>query len=354
MTEYEVSAPEPVRRSARGALLFLLLVMLLAAAGFAGWTAWQLRQETANALAADDTLVKRLGKEVADLRGTVDQLRANESELAGGQRRDSEELAKLAGRSDADQQSLSQLLADFKGGRTRALLIEVEQLLLLANERAQLAHDPRGAGAALALADERLGVLADPRLLDVRKAIADERAALQPVPQADRAGAALELGKLIESAHGLPLRDRPRAAPAAGNAGAAPPATDSGWWSRGMRSLREVLSAVFIVRRTDKPVDRLLPPEQEALVGQLLALKLEAARAALLLGDTQALRGALDAADQWLGDYYRADDPAVEAARGTLATLHRLELDPVLPDVSRSLVLLRAFIDAQPQAVAGP
>ena len=71
-------------------------------------------------------------------------------------------------------------------------------------------------------------------------------------------------------------------------------AEGGGVWARGMASLREVLGAVFTVRRTDKPVDRLLPPEQETLVGQLLLLKLETARAALLTMKPQDFQASND------------------------------------------------------------
>jgi uroporphyrin-3 C-methyltransferase len=227
----------------------------------------------------------------------------------------------------------------------------VEQLLLLANDRVQLAHDADGAAKALQLAEDRLSTLAEPRLFEVRKAIAEERAALQAVPAVDRSGAALALGELIARAPALPLRERPVRQPvAAPAAGSAPlPVRSGGWWERGWGSLRDMLSAVFVIRRTDKPVDRLLPPEQEALVLQLYALKLESARAALLLGDSGAFHGSVDSALQWLADYYRPEDPAVEAARAELEKLRGLELAPPLPDLSRSVGLLRAYLDSAPQ-----
>jgi uroporphyrin-3 C-methyltransferase len=212
----------------------------------------------------------------------------------------------------------------------------------------QLAHDAPGAGAALQLAEQRLSALAEPRLFEIRKAVADERAALLAVPVADRASAALNLSGLIARADNLPLRQHPllKEPPAAT---AAPQNFQDGWAARGWASLRELFAHVFIVQRTDKPVDRLLPPEQEMLVKQLLALKLESARAALLLGDTASFRSALESATQWLGDYYRPEDPTVSAARAELERLHGLDLDPPLPDLSRSVGLLRAYLDAMPR-----
>jgi uncharacterized protein HemX len=120
-------------------------------------------------------------------------------------------------------------------------------------------------------------------------------------------------------------------------------------FARAWAGLREVLGAVFVVRRIDRPVDRLVPAEQEALVGQLLLLKLETARAALIEGRQQALRGALADAIAFIADYYRIDDPALVAARAELLRIAALDLARPLPELGRSLGLLRAYLDANPR-----
>lgn len=349
MTDNEAMPPR--RRFSWGALAVLLLLLLLGAGGYGGWRVWHANHDTEDTVAAQETLLIHLSHQLSDSNSQIEDLRSHLGDLTDSQHQSVDAIAKLQGRGDEVDQALARLSADLKGGRTRAQLITVEQLLLLANDRAQLAHDPHGAGLALQLAEDRLGALAEPRLFEVRKAVADERAALQALPQADRPGAALSLSSLIDRADTLPLRQHPAVQPAAASPPQAPaePPFGRGWLSRGWDSVREMLGHVFIVHRTDKPVDRLLPPEQEVLVRELLALKLESARAALLLGDTASFRGALDSAIRWLGDYYRPEDPAVSAARAELERLHGLELDPPLPDLSRSVGLLRAYIDAMPR-----
>ena len=350
MTDNEAMVP-PRRRFSWGALAVLLLLLLLGAGGYGGWRVWHANHDTEDTVAAQENLLVHLSHQLADTQSQVEDLRSHLGDLGDSQRQSADAIAKLQSRGDDLDQSLARLSADVKGGRIRAQLVTVEQLLLLANDRAQLAHDARGAALALQLAEDRLSTLAEPRLFEVRKAIADERAALQALPQADRTGAVLSLAGLIDRADSLPLRQHPLVQTAAAAPEAAAPQLPFGrsWWSRGWESVREMLSHVFIVHRTDKPVDRMLPPEQEALVRQLLALKLESARAALLRDDTASFRSAVDSASRWLGDYYRPEDPAVSAARAELERLHTLELDPPLPDLSRSVGLLRAYIDAMPR-----
>jgi uroporphyrin-3 C-methyltransferase len=349
MTDSEMSNPSP-RRSSWGVLAALLLLAVLAAAGYGGWRVWHANHETEDTVAAQEALLIRISHQLSEAQSSIEQLRDRQSDLGDALHQNADDVAKLQGRSEEQAQSLAHLSADLKGGRTRAQLIAVEQLLLLANDRAQLAHDARGATAALQLAEQRLSALAEPGLFEVRKAVAEERAALLALPQGDRATAALDLSGLIAGADALPLRQRPEPRPAPAQPLPEPAQSFSpGWGSRAWASLHELFSAVFIVQRTDKPLDRLLPAEQEALVKQLLQLKLESARAALLIGDTASFRSALDLAGQWLGDYYRAEDPAVSAARAELERLRALELDPPLPDLGRSIGLLRAYLDAMPK-----
>ncbi len=348
MTDNEVQVPPP-RRSFWGLLLMLVLLAALGAAGYGGWRVWHANHETEDTVAAQEALLIRMSHQLSEAQSSIEQLRERQSDLTDALHQNADDVAKLQSHDDDVEQTVQHLSADLKGGRTRAQLVAVEQLLLMANDRAQLAHDARGATAALQLAEERLSAMAEPRLFEVRKAVADERAALLAVPLADRGSAALNLSGLIARADALPLRDHPAVKAVAAEQPDAPHSFAPGWGARGWSSLRELFSAVFIVHRTDKPVDRLLPPEQEALVKQLLELKLESARAALLLGDTASFRGALDSAMQWLGDYYRAEDPTVSAARAELERLRGLELDPPLPDLSRSVGLLRAYLDAMPR-----
>ena len=52
------------------------------------------------------------------------------------------------------------------------------------------------------------------------------------------------------------------------------------------------------------------------------------------------------AASAWLHDYYEAQDPGVQAAKAELDRLRALELTPPMPDISRSLTLLRSAMSA--------
>src|SRR3546814_6187372 len=81
-------------------------------------------------------------------------------------------------------------------------------LLLLANDRLQIARDVPSAIVAINEADARLAALKEPRLFPVRQILSKETAALQSVTLPDYAGAALTLSSLIERAPRLPRMAR--------------------------------------------------------------------------------------------------------------------------------------------------
>lgn len=227
--------------------------------------------------------------------------------------------------------------------RGRLQLLLVEQLLLSANERLRLAQDPAAALLALELADARLALLNDPRLLTLRETLARERGQLARMPRVDRSSAALEISALVEAAPGLPLAarvpERFEAAPPP--AAPLPPPADAGWLAEAWTQVRTALNAMFSVRRAQGPAPRLLAPEQEAQVQQILLLRLEAVRAALLRGNAAELREAAASAQRWLQQRYHGEDAGVLAAIGKLKALAALPLDAPAPDISGSLTLLR-------------
>jgi uroporphyrin-III C-methyltransferase len=327
-----VTAPA---RSAWRWLLLLLVLLLLGAAGAGAYYWWQQQRGTMDAL--------RAARAAADAR------------LETSVGRNTAALAQLATRADLQERAYAELKAELSADRNaassgqwqRLQLTLVEHLLLAASERLQLARDVSAARAALELADARLATMRDPRLLALRESIAGERAALSRVPQVDEAGALLSLSALIESAVTLPLAAsvperfepaEPAPLPADGG--------DSGWWPQVEARVREALGAMFSVRKARGPAPRLLTPQQEVVVQQILMLRLEAARVALLRGAQPQLRDSCAAAAQWLRLRFHPDDSGVQHALAELERIGALPFDAPLPDLSESLGRLRALLAA--------
>jgi uroporphyrinogen III methyltransferase/synthase len=344
--------PQAASPSSGGGFIAWLLVLLLTGAlGFGGWLLWDTRQNQASLLQAQDHALRRLTRLTSELENQTSQTATRQSDMARVMQRNGSELAVMQGRLDNSEQLMGRLTEELQGGRTRFALASVEQLLLLANDRLLLERDVRSALLALQIADQRLGAMSDPRLFRVREAIAKESAQLQALPRPDLTSSSLTLSSLIDRASSLPLRARvePRTFGGRGNADAG---SDAGarWYQRVWASVRSAVSSLFVIRREDNSNRlRLLPAEDEAVIVHVLILKLESARVALLRGETASFREAMGSAADWLREFFRADDPGVEAALGEIERLQALELSAPPPDLSGSLTLLRQVLQPAPQ-----
>lgn len=342
------SAPADAPLPHRGPRVWpwFLLLVLLAAMAAGGWQLWQRLEATTETLEAEDALIRRLSQQLRGLETDHLQLERHLTDTDSTAQRNSATLVTLQAQQDSALKSIETLDAILKGGRARFQLAAVEELLLLAHDRVALAKDSAGALTALDLADARLAALADPRLLPIRTALGSERLALLAAPKPDLTGAALTLGGLLDRVASLPLRARvpsrfDPSTPADSEAPVLPP--DAEWPTRLWAGIKAAFGEVFRIQRESRPVDRLLPPEQETLVHTLLSLKLEGARLALLRQEPTSYRDLLDGALRWLDLYYIAGDARVLASRAELERLRGLDLNPALPLPVKALQQLRAL-----------
>ncbi|MGH8506468.1 MAG: uroporphyrinogen-III C-methyltransferase [Stenotrophobium sp.] len=335
------SSAKPGPIHGRSRWLPLLSLILLVALGLAGWRGWIFYR-------AVQTSADSLVHSVADMQSQLDRINDRVTDLAEAQRHDSTEVAAFGTRLDQQNDAVARLTEQTQGGQVREQLTIAEHLLMSANDRLLLEQDVDAALTALQLADSRIGALHEPRLFNVRKEIASERAALQAVPRPDLDATALTFSSLIARVPKLPLRARVPQHFETRSAQLEVPANASRL-QRAWISIKQALSSIFIIRRNQGPSPQLLSADQEGLVYQVLELKLEGARTAMLRGDAISYRDLCGSASAWLHDYFRAADPGVLAAQAELERLKPLDLDPPLPDISRSLQLLRAQMDGPVQ-----
>ncbi|MEK6807067.1 MAG: uroporphyrinogen-III C-methyltransferase [Pseudomonadota bacterium] len=284
--------------------------------------------------------------QIGQLMRDVQRLEAENADTARIAVQDKTGLANLTTRFDALEAQAVALTDTVQGGRLRVQAASAELLLTAAAERVQIGLDPASAVRLLDLADRRLAAATDARLSPVRKALAEERVALLAVPAVDREGITLLLAALIRQSPQWPLQAA--AAPQFESPPPTPalPMTADSWAQRAWHTVRQALSGMFSLRRDDRRLRRVLGPEQETLLRQILMLKLEGARLALLRSDGASFRDFCASAAEVLAQDFRLD-AGVSAAQAELERLARLELNPPLPETGRALRLLREFIDAR-------
>lgn len=337
------------RRAPRGSIGWAVLALLLLAALLVGG-AWGYRL-----LQAQAAQITALDRALAATTALSAGLRDDQIDLTQNLRRANEQIALFDERLGRYDDTLGALNEQVSAGQERVQLAAVEHLLMIANDRLQLAGDVAAAQTALQLADARLARLADPRLFGVREAIAREQAALAALAVPDRAGIALKLAGWVEQAPSLPLKARvpaerptsPDTSPALPAAGAADPMIP--WYQRVWSRVSDVAAQMFVVRKDPGQAARLLPAEEEALIHGLLRLQLENARAAFLREDEASFQSLLAALRGWLAQYYALEQPAVAALDTGLRALQGVPLALTPPDISDSLLRLRAQMEPAPR-----
>lgn len=333
-----------------GLFLLLFLVLLLANGGvnYLQWQEDKTQDQTLATLTAGQDKVAALAEELEQVRAQRLELeqrsRATEQELRRQLDQVQRRMAPLPEQMQVLMTAQAELREKVTGGNSAWRLDAVEQLLLTANERAQLAQDLRGAQQALELADLRLQSLADPAWVPLRRQIAADIAALRAVPQPDITALSLKLQALSDRVPGLPLAGhaiRSRDTQGGADAPPAEAAAEVLWYQRVWSKVQSAVGSLVTIRQNTTPTTPLLPPDLHGLLVQNLRLQLQEARTALLLRNAEQFQAALRAAQVWVEDYLEVTDPAVAAALGTMSELQATTIAPQIPDLTGSLNQLR-------------
>lgn len=328
---------KPRRRIWSWSLFALVTLSIAVLAAIGVWYVWRdAEADRAKLLVTLDEMTVQLAE--------LEKIRENQAAITLHQDEAASVSASIATRMEDNEQELARLANLIEGGRRHWQVVEVEQLMLIANDRLQLHHDLDGALHALNIANQRLGDIAEPRLLSTRQILAEEISALKAVPEIDTQAMVLQLTALISRSNDLPLStDLPRNFQNVASDSTVEPEHTTGW-RRLADNLLTAVRGMLQIRQTDRPLVPLLPPEQAFFLQQNLILKLETARLALLQRDTASYHSSLDAAHGWVKAFYNGSDGTVSAALAEITELRRQDLRWEQPEISRSLDSLRRFM----------
>ncbi len=290
----------------------------------------------------------RLDKAEEDLGGRIEQVRDELRELrelqAAAKTRDDKFLREVQGLSE----SIAGLRAEFSRGADHWGLAEAEQLLIIANQRLQLANDAKSARKALQLADDRLRRIADPALAPVRELLAGEIVALGGVPAVDVAGTLNALAALSRGVEKLPLAGDvsadagpdPVASPPDGEAAGDDSGPSSWAW---VQNLFTDLGALVQVETDGEPLAPILSGQVRWMMFEKTRLTLESAQLAFLRQQGGAYAERMAQAQTWVTANFDTASAEVGAWLAQLAALTARAAPPETetPDISASLQALR-------------
>ncbi|UPG90751.1 uroporphyrinogen-III C-methyltransferase [Luteibacter aegosomaticola] len=319
-------APDPAPRRGGGALAIAVLLSLAAAgaAGYTAWTVWNMRQE----LGATQGLkgqVDTLQTAVDGLRDDNANLRRRLSDADGVNRSAREEVLGMAERTKNLEDAVANLSERSLNGHDALLLDEAESLLRMAKERFALFGDASGALSAYDLADKSLAGVNDSAFAAVRQNLTAEREALEAVQPKARANDLAVLADLRAQIPTLPLKNIDSQAGAD---------EDRSFWQRAGNALGSI---VRISHDEGTP----LGLADDRLARELAALDVAHAEAAVLAYDDRARADALKRVDATLVAHFNSQAPSVQTARQRIATLLASQAKGNEPKLGAALEELR-------------
>jgi len=336
----------PPRKSRSGAWIGYGLLLVSVALGGGGWLLLQeLRSKQeglGGQLSSKDQQIIEVTRQVNALQAELTALHTQLVNFQSGSSSDAARFERmLTDQSDQFTERLDHVQAgmsvtlnhiqhQLNKSRGDMMVADAEYLLSIANQKLHLIGDIKAVLAAMEAADQRLFDSGDPAVFKVREALAEEIATLRGIDAPDIVGLSSRLLLLTRKAQTLSLF-----LPHAELEKAQTP--EAGTTS----PLGSAIKELVVVRRTDRPVKSILSPEQAEALREVLQLRLEGIRIALLRSDDALYKEGLDSVTEWLKEHF---DTQQDETRQFMAELDQLTKQPIrapLPDISRSLSLLR-------------
>lgn len=343
MTDPKSALPSPQAERPRNTsgLAIIAIILSLLLSGAIGAYVWHTNQQSSERARSGDLELRnataRLEKLEALIQGTLPKLQLQTE----SQSRQLSELLEITGY-QAEQLTLIK-----HGSRADWLLSEAEYLLRLANQRLQLERDVRGSELMLSAADKVLAELDDPALLAARIALAEELLALQSIEFADAHGAFVKMDALIAGINQLPEKDTaPETQTQTQTVDQSQIQPSTQGLGELLRSIWQELKQAIRIQRKDEKVSALITPEQQYYLKQNLRLILEQASLAIMKPDDTLYQSSLNRADDWIAEHFDQKSPKVKAYIESLRALKGYTFEQTLPDISRSLRLVKERVEA--------
>jgi uroporphyrin-3 C-methyltransferase len=214
---------------------------------------------------------------------------------------------------------------------------EAEFNVRMASQRLQVARDVSAALVLLRGADQLL-VGVDTRQAELlRRLVASHVAELSALPQVDHIGLLSQLQALEQQVGQLELVSLGFESQSLSESVSDNPSNSLSFLQQAI----SILSSYFVVTTLESSDMRPLPSEWAALAQSSLAAMFEQARLALLMGDQTNFVASVDRATVFIRQHSRTDDPRATSIVEALVALKRVDVAPVLPDLSETLRVFR-------------
>ena len=355
--EPETPVPAKPRSGAWLGYLTLAIVVLLAVGGYFLLQAF--RSELGADLSKEDQQLIELTRQIGSLQQQLATLHNQVAGLQGQLITEDSKIERVLGEQSTSYgerleltkaeltKSVENIQRQLSRARGDVLVADAEYLLSIANQKLHLVGDVKGVLAAMEAADQRLHDSGDPGVFAVREALAEEINLLKNLNPPDTVGLSAKILALEGKIREIPLfmphtpTSNEQAAKPKETVNE-PPLEQAEPAPEGViDSALDRLKDLVTVRRTDRPIQALLTPEEVEGLRQILLLKLEMARASLLRGDETMYSENLRSAHDFVHANFDREAQATQDMESELTALMEQKIRIPMPDVSKSLSLIR-------------
>lgn len=349
----KLETKKPTSKPFKWSILFIIIALILAVSGLAGaaymWFQFeQYKQQSSTQISnvLNSVEMKLSSKlEANDVSKQILPLLSPLNAQIKAIEKNSQAAALARNTLTESTQKLFELYGRDKNGWQ---LAEVEYLLRIAQHRLVIENDFQGAEKTLKAADEKISEIADPGLLPVRVAISDERVLLQSRRRADLVGIVLSLSRIIKQ---IPLLDLSANKPLVKSAESAASPSQSNVDSNASWQQQVVQFVKGLVKVA--PLQKSLSVPSVNLIDAINTLeeKLKLAKWAVLERDQRQYHQLMQQSQQLFKQYFDENNNYHHEVNVELERLLNLEIRPELPDISGSLLLLKATMLKKEHAV---
>ena len=232
---------------------------------------------------------------------------------------------------DSELENQRQLLAKFqKKERIQGYLLEdIRSRLEMANFELAVLHNVKAATHLLQITEEVIKSSQDPIFFKLQKAISKKIVDLQAIPVLDVENVVLRIEKIGNEIEALPIiksHVKPVEVAVAD--------TEGPIWKRLVTAVIQTLKESIVIRHHTVPTLPLLPPTEQAYLINNIRSQLDQASWAVLHNQQVIYEHAISQAISWIKQYYREDIEVVQSVLQRLNALQKLDVSPVLSDIS--------------------
>ncbi|GAA0207442.1 hypothetical protein GCM10009123_13690 [Kangiella japonica] len=348
----EPSSSKPNKTQSQSAtkpIKWFILIILLAAIGYAiffGWQKWQNYQASLDKADRIENIEQNVSQQQSRFNAQLSE--------------QNQKLDKLMSRLEDNQRYVEQLQDQLRTTQRKFqtfssekqqdwLFNEAEYLIREASYKLSFTDDAASIIALLQAADNQLASLDDGSLTQLRQAISQDINAVRSSGNLDVEGIAIAIETLKDSLAQLELASV-QLENKENSVEEVQPETDLSSWQHFKNSMSKAASKYYTVHQFDESTQPFISPQKDRLLRENILLNLQTAQLAALQNNQALFESNLTNVKQWVEQYFKQKPAATQAFLEQVSELLNGSVELDLPQSLQSYTLIREISQSKVDA----